>query len=90
MGVGFWGRRLLASAAPKANIARARELIARPVSVTDPPVEDEPDPAAGLAAGHRPLCPCCGGRMIIIETFERCGAPRAPPRPDAGVRTAMP
>ncbi len=21
-------------------------------------------------------CPCCGGRMIIIETFERGSAPR--------------
>ena len=39
---------------------------------------------------HRPPCPCCGGRMIIVETFERCGAPRGPPWPDAGVRAAMP
>ena len=27
----------------------------------------------------RPPCPCCGGRMIIIETFERWRQPRAPP-----------
>jgi hypothetical protein len=27
---------------------------------------------------------------FIVETFERCGAPRAPPSPDTGVRTAMP
>ena len=26
-----------------------------------------------------PPCPCCGGRMIIIETFERWRQPRAPP-----------
>ena len=44
----------------------------------------------GIGADHRPPCPCCGGRMIIVETFERCGAPRAPPSPDAGGRTAMP
>ncbi len=25
-------------------------------------------------------CPCCGGRMIIIETFERGVQPRAPPQ----------
>ena len=82
---------LLASATCKANIARARELIAMPVPVTDPPAEhDDADPAAGVAADHRPPCPCCGGRMIIVETFERCGAPRAPPSPDTGVRTAMP
>ncbi|MGA2493756.1 MAG: IS91 family transposase, partial [Roseiarcus sp.] len=28
----------------------------------------------------RPPCPCCGGRMRIIETFERWMQPRAPPR----------
>jgi Putative transposase/Transposase zinc-binding domain len=82
---------LLASATCKANIVRARELIAMPVRMTDPPAEhDAAHPAAGLAADHRPPCPCCGGRMIIVETFERCGAPRAPPAPDAGVRTATP
>ena len=82
---------LLASATCKTNIAHARELIAMPVPVTDPPAErDDADPAASLAADHRPPCPCCGGRMIIVETFERCGAPRGPPWPDAGVRTAMP
>ena len=80
---------LLASATCKTNIARARELIAMPVPVTNPPVErDDADPAASVAADHRPPCPCCGGRMIIVETFERCGAPRAPPSPDTGVRTA--
>jgi len=80
---------LLASATCKTNIARARQLIAMPVTVTEPHVEyDDADPS--VAADHRPSCPCCGGRMIIVETFERCGAPRAPPWPDAGVRTAMP
>jgi len=82
---------LLASATCKTNIARAKELIAMPVPMTDPPVErDNADPAASVAADHRPPCPCCGGRMIIVETFERCGAPRGPPSPNAGVRTAMP
>ena len=58
---------------------------------SDPPAEhDEADQAAGAAADHRPPCPCCGGRMIIVEIFERGGAPRGPPSPDAGVRTAMP
>jgi hypothetical protein len=82
---------LLASATCKTNIARARELIAMPVPVTNPPVEhDDADPAATVAADHRPPCPCCGGRMIIVETFERCGAPRAPPSSDLGVRSATP
>jgi hypothetical protein len=81
---------LLASAGCKAKIARARELIAGPVPVMDPPAaQDDPDPAVDLTADHRPPCPCCGGRMIIVETFERGGAPRGPPSPQAGVRTAM-
>src|SRR4051812_23658004 len=80
---------LLASAGCKANIARAKELIAMPVPVTNSPVEhDDADPAASVAADHRPPCPCCGGHMIIVETFERCGPPRPPPSSDAGVRGA--
>jgi hypothetical protein len=83
---------LLASATCKANIARAKELIAAPLPSIDPQPagQDHADPAAGAAADHRPPCPCCGGRMIIVETFERGGTPRAPPSPEAGVRTAMP
>jgi len=78
---------LLASATCKANIARAKELIAAPLPSVDPSTEhNDPD----LAANHRPPCPCCGGRMIIVESFGRGGEPRAPPSPQAGVRTAMP
>ena len=55
---------LFASATRKANIARVRELL-----------------ADRRAAGNAiPPCPCCGGRMRIIETFERWMQPRAPPR----------
>ena len=25
------------------------------------------------------MCPCCGGRMVIIETFERGATPRYQP-----------
>jgi Putative transposase/Transposase zinc-binding domain len=72
---------LLASAGCKANIARARELIAVPVP-PDPPAEDDnTDQATGATANYRPPCPCCGGRMIIIEVFSRGGTPRGPPRP---------
>jgi hypothetical protein len=62
---------LFASATGKANIARVRELLA----VAPPPeavvTEEPPD--------LLPPCPCCGGRMRIIETFERWMQPRAPP-----------
>ena len=81
---------LLASATCKTNIARARELIAMPGPVTNPPEEhDDADPAASVAADHRPPCPCCGGRMIIVETFECSRAPRGPPG-GPRVRTVTP
>ena len=82
---------LLASATCKANIARARELIATPRPSIDPSTEqDDPDPTAGTAADQRPPCPCCGSRMIIVESFGPGGAPRAPPSPQAEAATAMP
>jgi len=81
---------LLASAGCKANIARARELIAVPVP-PDPPAEDDnTDQATSAMADHRPPCPCCGGRMIIVESFERGASPRGPPWTQAGGQTATP
>src|SRR3546814_7252752 len=53
---------LLASARRKDHLERARRLL----SVAPPPAADpinEPE--------ARPLCPCCGGTMVIIEVFER-------------------
>jgi hypothetical protein len=76
---------LLASASCKANIAHAKELIAAPLPAVDPSTEED---SATAAADHRPPCPCCGGRVIVVETFGRGGEPRAPPPPEAGVRTA--
>jgi hypothetical protein len=74
---------LLAGAARKANLARARELLEMP--------EAEDGTSADAAApprDHRPRCPCCGGRMIIVETFERGHRPRAPPTCAPGLRAA--
>jgi hypothetical protein len=69
---------LLASPASKANIARARELIAAPMPEVEPPVpHDTADPDA--ATDHRSPRPCCGGRMLIVEVFGRGDAPRGPP-----------
>ncbi len=72
---------LFASASRKANLARARELLAapKPEQVLDDTVK---------AAATAPPCPCCGGRMIVVETFERGGGPRAPP-PEPAIRTRM-
>jgi len=80
---------LLASAGCKANIARAKELIGAPIPEVDPSaVHDTADPDA--TPDHRPPCPCCGGRMIIVEIFGRSAPPRGPPSSQAGVRTATP
>jgi putative transposase/transposase-like zinc-binding protein len=82
---------LLASASCKANIARAKELIAAPPPSINPATEhDDVDVAAGTAADHRPPCPCCGGRMIIVESFGRGGEPRAPPSSQAAAKTVTP
>jgi len=73
---------LLASAGRRANLARVRELLAVP-----PEAEiAEPLEPADL----RPPCPRCGGRMTIIETFERWMRPRAPPAPPASTGMVLP
>jgi Putative transposase len=62
---------LLARGTRADNIARARELLA----VAKP--QDEPTAAA--ADQTPPSCPCCGGRMVIIEVFDRGATPRYRP-----------
>jgi hypothetical protein len=63
---------LLAGATRKAHLERARDLlgVAPPVTIAEPA---EPDDV-------RPPCPCCGGRMLVIATFERWRQSRAPPQ----------
>ena len=73
---------LLASACRKANVTRARQLLAVP-QVVDPAEPVEP-------TEPRPPCPCCGGRMIIIDTFHRWMQPRAPQVRPAPTGTATP
>jgi hypothetical protein len=70
---------LLASGSRAANIARARELLAVPVrceqqDTSEAPAADQPRMLP------RP-CPCCGGRMFIIETFARGSEPKHRPTP---------
>ena len=73
---------LLASSTRKASIDRARELLAAP-----PPLEPS-DPEE--PSDSRPPCPCCGGRMIIIETLGRWMQPRAPPQKTASTGNTPP
>jgi hypothetical protein len=55
------------------NIARVRELLA----VATPHGE----PTTAAVDHTKPICPCCGGRMIIIEVFGRGCRPRHQPTP---------
>src|SRR5271169_5861772 len=74
---------LLASGAKAETIARARELSA---AATPAQTAQKQQAADGTAATDKLThpCPCCGGRMNIIETFERGSTPRyRPPQPTA-------
>jgi hypothetical protein len=62
---------LLAGSARNASLERARELLAVAVPIVEPGADE--------AVDTRPPCPCCGGHMIVIESFERWQLPRAPP-----------
>ena len=65
---------LLAGGARDERLAQARELLQAPASIsTDPDDEAAADEATGSALATP--CPCCGGRMILIETFEAGGQP---------------
>ena len=68
---------LLASSHRETSISRARELLA----LAPPPEDEEPDQPVDTCQP----CPCCGGRMIIIDTFERWRQPRAPPQPTESI-----
>jgi hypothetical protein len=73
---------LFANASRAHNIARARQLFAMPT----PKIKaDQATDATEPAALSHP-CPCCGGRMIIIETFERGSTPGYRPPPPTVIR----
>ena len=70
---------LLASGKRAENIARARELLMPPIIPVDAIKASNPHPAKPEKPKHS--CPCCGGRMIIIERFERGATPHYRPSP---------
>ena len=74
---------LLANANRADNITLARQLL----GVPDPaPSCDEGDGAQeGLEHEQWNACPCCGGRMIIVETFAPGCQPRLWPIPSIGL-----
>lgn len=62
---------LLAGGTRKDSLALARRLLA----VATPPEDNAPEEPPDT----RPQCPCCSGRMVVIEAFARWQQPRAPP-----------
>jgi hypothetical protein len=76
---------LFASGKRADNIARARQLLAVPIL----PIEAIKAASADANEPQTPKhpCPCCGGRMIIIETFQRGCSPRyRPTAPTIAIR----
>ena len=74
---------LFANTARLRNIARARELLAAPKPINDTADADNANPGESRMLGYS--CPCCGGLMTIIETFERGAAPRYQPASVVGI-----
>jgi hypothetical protein len=68
---------LFANGSRAEYIARARQLLHVPKPQSNPTDADTIDEPPARA--HP--CPCCGGRMTIIETFERRCSPRYRPAP---------
>src|ERR1700738_4194686 len=74
---------LLASGQRAENIARARELLMPPIIPVDAIKAANTNADQPQKPEHR--CPCCGGRMIIIERVERGATPRSHPNPPTPV-----
>jgi hypothetical protein len=73
---------LFANGSRANNIAQARKLLAVPTpKIKTDHAADVTEPAA---LSHP--CPCCGGRMIIIETFERGSTPSYRPMSPTAIR----
>jgi hypothetical protein len=64
------------------RITRARDLLAGPARPKQPEIPEATAEADQPRMLPRP-CPCCGGRMIIIETFARGREPKNRPTPPA-------
>jgi Putative transposase/Transposase zinc-binding domain len=70
---------LFAKSACADNIARVRKLLAA--------ATPQSEPTTAAVDQGKPTCPCCGGRMIIIEVFERgCTPSHRPTAPPSVIR----
>jgi hypothetical protein len=77
---------LFASGKRAENIARARELLDSPAPQTETTNPDATHADEPAALAH--ACPCCGGRMIIIEIFRRGWSPRTHPASSIRIDTS--
>src|SRR5208282_1668821 len=69
---------LLGNTNRAANIEHARQLLAVPSRPKEP---ETPQAAIDEPRVLPRPCPCCGGRMIVIETFARGCEPKHRPAP---------
>ena len=60
------------------NIAFIREMLARGAPPEQPTHDHTDDDSQAQTQAE--ACPCCGGRMIVIETFEPGATPRYRPK----------
>jgi Putative transposase len=67
---------LFASAVRACNIDRIRQLLATSTTPSDRSRAEADSETRTLSPARR--CPCCGGRMIIVETFEGPRPGRSP------------
>jgi hypothetical protein len=71
---------LFANGGRSENLVRLRQLLNLP----PPPDHTEANTEADETPSLAQPCPCCGGPMVVIETFEPGCPPRAPPTTTAG------
>ena len=79
---------LFTNPARAANLAQARALLQATPSPAKPNAGPQAESGAESGAAAKPpiVCPCCGGRMVLVEIFERTGPPyAAPTRPVIGI-----
>ena len=77
---------LLATGKRAENVARARQLLMPPIIPVDAIKATGANPAEPPQQPQH-SCPCCGGRMIIIERFEPGAAPYCrPSTPTTAIR----
>ena len=81
---------LFASGVREANLARARELLAAPPRAPEPQTNTPSEPPKPDETDQPLLkpCPCCGGRMFIIEFFAAGCEPKHRPTPVIRIDTS--